>query len=119
MVAAEHIDDVPQLFNFIEVSRHRIGGWFHHVPGFHGAGYHLAASASASFRHALFLSLGGLKEYSGPVLSQRRPRGPRRSRGNHRSALTFSPKGRRHPSGADNKNGGHGSSRAQGEAARG
>jgi len=22
MVAAEHIDDVPQLFNFIEVSRH-------------------------------------------------------------------------------------------------
>ena len=56
MVAAEHIDDVPQLFNFIEVSRHRIGGWFHHVPGFHGAGYH----SSASFRHALFLSLGGL-----------------------------------------------------------
>jgi hypothetical protein len=36
MVAAEHIDDVPQLFNFIEVSRHRIGGWFHHVPGFGG-----------------------------------------------------------------------------------
>jgi len=33
MVAAEHIDDVPQLFNFIEVSRHRIGGWSIMSPG--------------------------------------------------------------------------------------
>ena len=43
----------------------------------------------------------------------------RRSRGNHLCALTFSPKGRRHPSGADNANRGGGPSRAQGEAARG
>jgi hypothetical protein len=51
IVGAERIDDLPQLFNFIEVSRHRIGGWFRHVLGrslvaFHATGEALAVEVN-------------------------------------------------------------------------